>query len=181
MNWYFEIDRKQQGPVSASHLVSAHQSGVLPETALVWNETLTEWEPLSKHLTALLAEVQGSGDASNSTANQKMAVCAYSGKVMPMSEMVAYGDKWISPEHKDAFVHGLMEGSNLDPRVAGEYVYAGFWIRFGAKFIDGMVLMIPGLVIQMPIAYLLGASQANDIVAQIIPQVFGQLIDSSTH
>lgn len=90
MNWYFEIDRKQQGPVSASHLVSAHQSGVLPESALVWNETLTDWEPLSRHLSALQAELQGAGDRSTEAlATQRMAVCAFSGKVMPQADMIA--------------------------------------------------------------------------------------------
>ena len=177
MNWYFEIDRKQQGPVSASHLVSAHQSGVLPESALVWNETLTDWEPLSRHLSALQAELQGAGDRSTEAlATQRMAVCAFSGKVMPQADMIAYGDKWIAPEHKDAFVHGLLEGSNLDPRTTGDYVYAGFWIRFLAKFIDGIVLTFAGAVVQVPVAFFIGATESDNIAIQLVPMLFSQAV-----
>ena len=177
MNWYFEIDRKQQGPVSASHLVAAHESGVLPEAALVWNETLTDWEPLSNHLAALQAEVQGSGEEESTS--EPMAVCAYSGKVMPRAEMVAYGDKWIAPEHKDTFVHGLLEGAELDPRVSGEHVYAGFWIRFLAKVIDGLVLMVPGMIVQVPIAFLVESNSGGGegaIFLQLLSTLFGQVI-----
>ena len=177
MNWYFEIDRKQQGPVSASHLLSAHQSGVLPETALVWNESLADWEPLSNHLAALRAESGSSGAAD--AVSEEMSVCAYSGKVMPRSEMVAYGDKWIAPEHKDAFVHGLLEGSQLDPRVAGGHVYAGFWIRFLAKIIDGLVLMVPGMVVQVPVAVLVEMGSGGEeaaVILQIVAWLLGQLI-----
>ena len=37
-----------------------------------------------------------------------------------------------------------------------EFYYAGFWERFGASFIDGLVLMIPSFALQ----YLLGPMQS---------------------
>ncbi|MGK0186553.1 MAG: putative RDD family membrane protein YckC [Verrucomicrobiales bacterium] len=174
MNWYFEIDRKQQGPVSAEHLVSAHRSGVLADSSLVWNDSMGDWEPLSKHLPALQAETGGQ----DTSPTQDMAVCAYSGKVMPRADMVAYGDKWIAPEHKDAFVHGLMEGNQLDPRTSGGYEYAGFWIRVLAKIIDGLIMMVVSMVIQMPIMFLIQMGEGTDdfLILQLVPTILGQIM-----
>lgn len=176
MNWYFEIDRKQQGPVSAEHLLSAHRSGVIKDSALVWNDSMADWEPLSRHLSTLQAESGGEEAA----VSEDMVACAYSGKVMPRSEMVAYGDKWIAPEHKDAFVHGLLEGNQIDPRVAGGYEYAGFWIRFGAKVIDGIILFVASLAVQLPFMLFIEAAasegEAQLIALQLISTVLGQIV-----
>ena len=177
MNWYFEIDGQQQGPVSADRLVSAHQSGVLAETTLVWNESLTDWEPLSRHLEALRRGAASPGNEESD--GGPMGICAYSGKVMPVSDMVAYGDKSIAPEYKDAFVQGLLEGSQLRSNTTGELVYAGFWIRCVAKIVDSLLMAAAAAAVEFPLAMLLalGDSELTDnVLIQLFPTVGGQLL-----
>ena len=168
--WYFERNRNQQGPVTSEFLLSAHASGTVPDSALVWNESMPGWEPLAKHLDSIQAEVSATAaslltasvpgrlqaslaaDTQTPESLLPMEICAYSGNVFPREDMLQYGNQWIAPEHKEAFVQSLMEGHELDPALTGQHVYAGFWIRFGAKFIDGIVGWVLGMIVQVPVA-----------------------------
>jgi len=58
-------------------------------------------------------------------------------------ELIQFGDALVCGKCKPLFVQKLKEGVT----VAGEMVYAGFWIRFGAKFIDGIILGIAGFAL----------------------------------
>jgi uncharacterized RDD family membrane protein YckC len=58
-------------------------------------------------------------------------------------ELIRFGDALVCGKCKPLFVQKLKEGVT----VAGEMVYAGFWIRFGAKFIDGIILGIVGFAL----------------------------------
>jgi uncharacterized RDD family membrane protein YckC len=58
-------------------------------------------------------------------------------------ELIQFGDALVCGKCKPLFVQKLKEGVT----VAGEMVYAGFWIRFGAKFIDGIILGTAGFVL----------------------------------
>ncbi len=42
------------------------------------------------------------------------------------------------------------------PPIAGSVRYAGFWIRFLARFIDGMILGVANLIIRIPLFAVLG-------------------------
>ncbi|HYF51328.1 MAG TPA: RDD family protein [Planctomycetota bacterium] len=69
--------------------------------------------------------------------------CYECGKGFSREEMVNFGNSWVCATCKPIFMQKLKEGVN----VAGTLNYAGFWIRFAAKFVDGIVLNIVGLVI----------------------------------
>jgi uncharacterized RDD family membrane protein YckC len=58
--------------------------------------------------------------------------------------MIRYGDSWVCPECKPVFVQKIKEGVKL----AGTMEYAGFWIRFAAKFIDWLILLVPSGVLR---------------------------------
>jgi hypothetical protein len=49
-------------------------------------------------------------------------------------------------------------------------VYAGFWERFGAAFIDGLVLMIPNLLLQY------AAGTAGMIISIFLPWIYSALM-----
>ena len=158
MNWYYEFNKEQRGPVDGRELLATFQSGLLSETTLVWNENLSGWEPLATHLDAIRGEAGVIGASVEQL--PEMAACAYSGKVMPRADMVPYGDKWIAPEHKDAFVQSLMEGdSRHQISQIGGVEYAGFWIRFLAKFIDGLILNVASLILMIPVFIFSGGSE----------------------
>ncbi len=71
--------------------------------------------------------------------------CAECGRRFGRSEMMPYKDSYICAECKPAFTQKLKEGVPL----ATEMIYAGFWIRFGAKIIDGIILGIVNTIITM--------------------------------
>ncbi|MFT5470597.1 MAG: hypothetical protein ACI8UO_005726 [Verrucomicrobiales bacterium] len=47
MDWYYEHTGTQLGPISESELSRLVQSGAVTGATRVWNETLTDWSPLS--------------------------------------------------------------------------------------------------------------------------------------
>lgn len=129
MNWYYANNQDRVGPITEEALVTLISEGrVLGET-LVWNESLPEWKRLLEVRPDLLG-VTGSG--------ADMEFCAVSGKAYPRSQMLQYEGKWISAEHRDTYFQRLREG------VSGpaDMSYAGFWIRFLAKFIDVIIIWL---------------------------------------
>ena len=69
--------------------------------------------------------------------------CSECGMLLGEDELIRIGDALVCAGCKPLFVQKLREGVT----VAGEMVYAGFWIRVGAKFIDGIVLSVVTLAL----------------------------------
>ena len=101
MDWFYEKNGKQNGPVEVSELTRMLDAGDLSLDSLVWHDGMDDWKPM------------GEADVLRNESGEGMAVCAYSGEVKVKSEMVPYGDRWVSPEHKEAFVQQLMEGTQF--------------------------------------------------------------------
>jgi uncharacterized RDD family membrane protein YckC len=53
--------------------------------------------------------------------------------------MIRHGNVSICANCKPIFMQKLAEGATID---TGNLNYAGFWIRFGAVFIDGIILQV---------------------------------------
>ncbi len=121
MNWYYAHNGQQQGPVSEAEIVKLFQAGTISPTSLVWKDGLPDWQPLS---TALPSALTG-------------------GAAAPLAQI---GGVDVPAERKDVFVQQMREG--VAAALPGTLEFAGFWIRFVAKFIDGLVMMVPGLLIQ---------------------------------
>ena len=64
--------------------------------------------------------------------------CSLCGENFTRHELVRFGEKLVCGNCKPAYVQMLQEGvaHSLDMR------YAGFWVRFAAKFIDGILIWI---------------------------------------
>lgn len=131
MSWYYAVGDEQKGPVEEEEFRALVSQGVITPKSLVWQEGMGDWKPLAEMSQAPSAQA-GGGEADSAT-------CAYSGEVMKRSEMIKYGDDYVAPQHKDAFVQRLQEGG---PVSSAELRFAGFWIRFAAKMIDGIILSI---------------------------------------
>jgi len=78
-------------------------------------------------------------------------------------ELIQFGDALVCGKCEPLFVQKLKEGVT----VAGEMVYAGFWIRFGAKFIDGILLGIAGFAL----GFLGGLILRNAIAVAVIENI----------
>jgi uncharacterized RDD family membrane protein YckC len=58
-------------------------------------------------------------------------------------QLIRFGDSMVCAECKPLFVQKLREGLPL----VGEMAYGGFWIRVGAKVIDGIIITIVDVII----------------------------------
>ncbi len=100
MNWYYERFGERHGPVSIQELTETLDRGEITVDNLVWREGMPDWKPLKE------------ADVLKTAGGEEMAICAHSGVVMEKSKMMPYGDKFIAPEHREAFVQGLMESGD---------------------------------------------------------------------
>jgi uncharacterized RDD family membrane protein YckC len=156
MNWYYHEQGQQAGPVDEAQLEQLRASGRIQDDTLVWREGMANWQPYRevKGVPAAAPAAPGlrlstSPAAATGTPD---AVCAECGKMFPKENMIRYGNNWVCASCKPIFMQKLAEGARIN---SGELRYAGFWIRFAAKFIDGLILTLV-LVIPMVILIAIG-------------------------
>jgi uncharacterized RDD family membrane protein YckC len=133
MEWYYSNDGQRKGPVSQADFDQRVAQGEITAATLVWRSGMAQWQAYGS--------VSGAPPAG--AGGEETAVCAFSGKTYPKSQMVQYEGQWISAEHRDEYFQRLREGV----AIPGRFVYGGFWIRFCAKFVDGLILWVVGMVI----------------------------------
>lgn len=121
MDWYIAKDGSQVGPLTDSALTALLNSGEISADTLVWREGLADWQRLD----ATRPDLIGGGALPIPSPGESVAVCAVSGKVMPESDLLKYGDQWVAPENKETFLQDLREGAPERPQVPRSrgYVY----------------------------------------------------------
>jgi uncharacterized RDD family membrane protein YckC len=67
----------------------------------------------------------------------------------------------FNPAVKNLNVQAMREGA-IPSMYAGPLNYAGFWIRFAAKFIDGILMQVIGVIIQMGFGMVAAVSMPTD-------------------
>jgi uncharacterized RDD family membrane protein YckC len=75
---------------------------------------------------------------------QPVLACAQCGKTFGQSDLVPIAGNWVCGACKPAFLSRVVAGG---PAAASSLLYAGVGIRFGARFIDGLVFMVPFAVV----------------------------------
>lgn len=146
MKWYYVENGQQAGPVEESQLQELIQSGKLRGDTLVWYEGLAAWQPFSavcppQFAAAIGVSTVGSASPTGETTE---AVCAECGNLFRKEDMIPHGGIYICSNCKPVFMQKMAEGVAIN---TGQLRYAGFWIRFVAKFIDGLILGVPLIAI----------------------------------
>lgn len=154
MQWYYVANSQRLGPIAQAEFERLVADGTIKHDTLVWREGMREWQPYASVAPAPAA----AGGVATDPSGEETQVCAVSGKRYPVREMIQYDGKWISAEHRDEYFQRMREGVNQPGQqgMPGPYGYGGFWRRFCALFIDGIVL---GVV--------------NQIIAFIVMAIFG--------
>ena len=135
MTWYYAIDDQKHGPVSDADLLNLSREGAVLANTLVWREGQADWLPFR----AIGPQIHGPG--------VETAVCADSGRLLPVSEMVPYGETHVAADRKDAFLQRLMETGDTEVSESGLALnYVGFWWRVLEMIIDGLVMMVPAAI-----------------------------------
>lgn len=122
MNWFYADDSGQKGPHTEFDFTNLARNGTIKPTTLVWHEGLPDWQPLTQVRPDLAADSRAP---------------SISGVAVP-------------EQHKDLIVQQMREG--VVPGLVAHtnpygLVYAGFWIRFAAKMIDGILLTVVNVVL----------------------------------
>lgn len=162
MSWFYAIQETRHGPISASELANLSRSGEITAETLAWKEGMEEWLPFQRVADRVFAEEaddlqKSAGSDSEESETSTVALvetgtCAYSNRVLPKSELVPYGDRWLDPQHKDAFVQQLMESGKIEGEATAELdrIPVGFWWRLLSYVIDYFVILIPSLFCMIP-------------------------------
>src|ERR1043166_4524243 len=148
MNWFYVDAGQEAGRVDEGQLAELERAGKVQGDTLVWREGMANWQPYNEVQPPVLrmaaAPPLPAAAALPLAANQ--AVCAECGRVFEMENMIAYGGIHVCAECKPVFMQKLAEGAQLS---TGALNYAGFWTRFGAVFLDGLILAAVNLVVSL--------------------------------
>jgi uncharacterized RDD family membrane protein YckC len=75
---------------------------------------------------------------------QAVFACSQCGRTFGQSDLVQIAGNWVCGNCKPAFLSRVMAGG---AGAATSFQYAGVGIRFGARFIDSFVLVVPILIL----------------------------------
>ncbi|MBI3414167.1 MAG: RDD family protein [Verrucomicrobia bacterium] len=146
MNWYYAQANQPVGPISEARLVELATAGVVKPETLVWREGMANWQPFREATltppaaTPVIPPVFGSGDpAASAASGGEQSRCIECGQFFPASKLIRFGDCQVCANCKPNFVRRLQQGASASAAMN----YAGFWIRFLAKIIDGLILGVP--------------------------------------
>ena len=148
MKWHYVDQGQQAGPVSDAELLKLYQQGTITADSLVRSTEQDQWIPFRDAKLETPPEVLASPPSPPAAAapplqnptNPNEVICSECGKIFPAEETIRYGNARVCAGCKPIFLQKLAEGARLN---TGELNYAGFWIRFAAKFIDGLILGLP--------------------------------------
>ena len=161
MNWYYVDAGQQAGPVTDAQLPELVQAGKITSDTMVWHEGMANWQPYREVQAGglrIAAPSASAGVAGGAGAMPTEAVCAECGGVFNKQEMIRYGTVHVCAACKPVFMQKLAEGARVN---TGTLHYAGFWIRFAAKFVDGLIL---GIFFMVPLFWI-GFKSASDPTA----------------
>jgi len=153
MEWYYAVGDKQMGPVSDEEFKRLGAEGTIRPDTLVWRAGQDNWKPYREVIAATAGAVAqpplsmaGTADAQPGGAPAAgSVVCRECGKIFPPEEVVKFGDAFVCAACKPVYVQRMREGGQMP----GTMEYAGFWIRFAAKFLDGLIVGIPMIILVM--------------------------------
>ena len=154
MEWFYATSKDPIGPISEEEFQNLAKQGKITPKTLVWNSTMTDWKPYSDVFGG--SAEQTAESAAAPVPVSEGTACSECGRTFPRDDMIRFGESWVCGGCKSVFVQKLKEGVN----VAGAWEYGGFWIRFGAKIIDGIAIGVIQWCISFAIGIVVGVSSS---------------------
>ena len=166
MNWYYVDAGQQAGPVDDAQLEELVRSGKIQSDTLVWQEGMANWQPYSQvQPPAAPAAAPPAAPVVAVSESSHEAVCVECGKIFNKDDMIRHCGNHVCATCKPVFMQKLAEGAKIS---TGSLNYAGFWIRFAAKFVDGLIL---GVVLVAPFVYVIFKSARSPNPDQFQPAI----------
>ncbi len=154
--WYYsDYERNRHGPVAARDLADLHHAGQLQPETLVWREGMPQWRPWREAMTEALNEAAGITTPAVEATPLSAGVNPYAmaePRAAATPENTAAGANATLSAGVNPYAIAEPQSPYAPPRASlhnstdyvggGEVVYAGFWKRFAAYFIDSFALSI---------------------------------------
>jgi uncharacterized RDD family membrane protein YckC len=162
-DWYYsDYERNRHGPVAARDLADLHHAGQLQPDTLVWREGMPQWRPWSEVMTQALNEADGRALPAADAVPLSAGVNPYAmAEPLPSANLGREANIALSGAASPGASSTLSSGTNPyavaepvspyappeaalrhDSNYSSEVVYAGFWKRYAALFIDTFVVGI---------------------------------------
>jgi len=147
--WYYaDRQRRQIGPQTGQALVQRYRTGEIDAATLVWREGLPAWQPLGSLRAELgLDEAPATLDF---RVEPVLAAPAAASATGPAAATAHSYSPYAAPTTAAVDV-------DADPVQGGEVVYAGFWKRVAASFIDAFAIGIPVAIVMAIVAAVFGS------------------------
>lgn len=150
MEWYYAVGDKQTGPVNDEEFKRLAAEGTIRPDTLVWRAGQDNWKPYREVIggtavatSAPLAMSPAPEAAATGAPAAGSVVCRECGQIFPPDNVVKFGDAFVCATCKPVYVQRMREGA----AAPGAMEYAGFWIRFAAKLIDGLIIGVPLMIL----------------------------------
>ena len=133
MDWHFYHNGESTGPVDGIGLLQLRADATINDDTLIFCQGMSDWSPLRLNRDRVVAFEKET--------NPDLEECAFSGTLHSRESLLAYGDQWILPDHKDSFVQELAEGrgesktSQFEEGISLAIVWRRAWKIFGAHFL----------------------------------------------
>jgi uncharacterized RDD family membrane protein YckC len=154
MNWYYADKGSQVGPVNEDEFQLLVKKGSIQSDTLVWNSNMKDWQ---KYGDVVKGEKAGPSKDIDIAEISDHKTCVECGKIFSQDDMIRYEDSWVCATCKPIFVQKIKEGVNI----TGSMEYAGFWIRLGAKTIDGIILWAINAAISAGFGFIMASSSTT--------------------
>ncbi|MEN5069135.1 RDD family protein [Stenotrophomonas sp. TWI1183] len=154
--WYFADGQERQGPLGAEDMRQRFQRGDITLATLVWREGFAQWAPLSEAVDEL--QLQNLASAASTLGNGIDLRGDYTAIDNGTAPLPGTGGGTYSPYTAPATATGYAGSAVVDGQ---DVVYAGFWKRYAAYFIDYILLTVVTLPLSM-IINVMGASSGNE-------------------
>lgn len=177
MDWYYHDGSAQQGPIHADDFAARVNEGVIHSETYVWHSGMTDWKKLAEavpdwkaqfttaDLAASTVKAQASGPVGGSVES-----CLECRRSFPKADLVFFNQGWVCADCKPGFVQKIKEG--VETSALG-VEYAGFWIRFAAKLIDGVILSVVQFAGQLVLMLLMAGIGESGDAAAVLAIVLG--------
>ena len=169
MNLYYADGKQQVGPIDKTELQSLIKTKKIDAKTLVWQPGMKQWEALGNFVRR---KTQGAEESMQPVPPVNQSHCSECGQAFAEEDMIRFADAWVCAACKPIFVQKIKEGVTL----AGAMEYAGFWIRFGAWFIDYIILAIASAVIYIPLT-LIGAVSFEEPTVFFTIQIISSILN----
>ncbi len=179
MNWFYAHQGQRAGPVDDDAFARLVSDGIVGETTLVWHSGMPDWMPFAQARAIPLVPQPTTGastpDPSSAVAYNGVyqAQCSQCGRVFPADEVIRLEGFNVCAACKPLLIQKMRQG--MSP-AAGAYGilparFGGFWIRFGALFLDGLIQSPLSLGIYFGALFYYPAAVLPDSTSGYLPKI----------